>query len=110
MCNIEQMTAVFDDCLSRVCHSFTASRAATPDPDSATYDENVGLDQELSASGTYTLTKVECTTLRSILSRLSRSADLPLEEDMSGMVRDSLLAKIDEGEEWSMLPQGGCSR
>ena len=92
--------------------SFTASRAASPEPDTATYDDSVGLDQELSASGSYTLTKVECTTLRSLISKLTtsapteppessrapRSADVP-REDMSGMVRDSILARIDQGEE-----------
>ena len=100
------MNAYFDVCFSHVCSSFTASSAATPDPDSATFDESVGLDQELSASGTYTLTKVECSTLRSIISNLgkraARSADMPREEDMSGMVRDSIQAKIDQGEECSV--------
>ena len=94
--------------------SFTASRAAAPDRNVETFDDSVRLDQELSASGSYTLTKVECTTLQSTISRLStpgtiapkstrapRSADIP-EEDMKGMVKDSILARIDQGEECCM--------
>ena len=90
--------------------SFTASRGAAPDRNVETFDDSVRLDQELSASGSYTLTKVECTTLQSTISRLStpgttapkstrapRSADIP-EEDMRGMVKDSILARIDQGE------------
>ena len=69
-----------------------------PNPDDDTLDASVNLQQMISATGSYTLTKTTCRGIWNsddgLVSRLSRSADF---EDMSGMARDSILAKMDQG-------------
>ena len=69
-----------------------------PDPDDETFDGSMKLDQVITATGYYTLTKTTCRAIDNeddgLVSRLSRSADF---EDMSGMARDSILAKMDQG-------------
>ena len=77
-------------------HSIAASRQSGPDPDVASFDDDVTLDDELKGDGTYSLTRVKCTT--SILDRLrnSRSAAGDF-EDGSEVVSDSIEARIDQG-------------
>lgn len=76
------------------------SGATGEDPDSDTFDGNFDLEEDISATGSYTLTKVKCRALWStfdrMVSRVYRSINLP-EEDINGVIRDSILAKVDQG-------------
>ena len=72
----------------------TASRQSGLDPDVASFDDGVTLEDELKGDGTYSLTRVRCTT--SILDRLRRSAAGDF-EDGSEVVSDSIEARIDQG-------------
>ena len=78
-------------------HSIFASRRQeTLDPDAASYDDAVTLDDDFKGDGTYTLERIRCTSLRDLLSRLHRSVD-ELYFDESNLVKDSIVARIDPG-------------
>lgn len=67
-------------------------RATGQEPDYETFNGDIDLEEDISATGSYTLTKVECRTLSS---RVFRSSNIP-EDDINGMTRDSILAKVDQ--------------
>ena len=77
-----------------------ARRATGQEPDYETFSGDIDLEEDNSATGSYTLTKVKCRNLSNtserLASRVYRSANLP-EEDASRMTRDSILAKVDQG-------------
>ena len=77
-----------------------ASGATRQDPDYETFNGNINLEEDISATGSYTLTKVNCRTHWStsdrLVSRVYRSANSP-EDDINGMMKDSILAKVDQG-------------
>ena len=78
-------------------HSVFASRGQESlDPDAASYDDAVTLDDDFKGDGTYTLVRIRCTSLRDSLFRIQRSAD-QLYFDESNLVKDSIVARIDPG-------------
>ena len=75
---------------------FASRRQESLDPDAASYDDAVTLDDDFKGDGTYTLVRIRCASLRDLLSRLHRSVD-ELYFDESNLVKDSIVARIDPG-------------
>ena len=95
-------------CINLLCDKYifhsllflSTSGPTKQDPDYETFNANIDLEEDISATGSYTLTKVNCRTHWStsdrLVSRVYRSANSP-EDDINGMMKDSILAKVDQG-------------
>ena len=75
---------------------FASRRQESLDPDAASYNDTVTLDDDFKGDGTYTLVRIRCTSLSDLLSHLQRLTD-QLYIDESNLVKDSIVARIDPG-------------